>query len=185
MLRTFLFTLFIGGASLCQADTLFINAGGGPQASGDQTHLTGGIDYEFWQHDRSARQAFTIGVSYTYLHSDEGPNKKLHAVSIYPQLTLTPVKKNFFDQWLPENSTPYFFVRALGPTYISEPTIGEREQHNHFTFQAGFGVGVKFKSSSGSERDLRIAWKHFSNANLYSDNDGIDVPLVLSFGMKF
>ena len=177
--------LLLATSQVSFADTLFIHGGGGPQASGNQNHLTAGLDYEFWHHDRSARQAFTIGVSYTYLHSDEGPNKELHAISIYPQLTLTPVDKNQFSRWLPENSTPYFFVRALGPTYISEPTIGERKQHNHFTFQAGFGVGVKFKSSRGHDRDLRVAWKHYSNANLYSENQGIDIPLVLSFGMKF
>ena len=167
------------------ANSLFINIGGGPQVSGDQTHLSGGIDYEFWQHQRSARQMFTIGASYTYLQSNQGPNQKLHAVSIYPQLTLTPANNPPFTGWLPEGSTPYFFVRALGPTFISEATIGEREQHNHFTFQAGFGVGVKFTSARGAEHDLRLAWKHFSNANLYSTNDGIDIPIVLSFGMSF
>ena len=183
MPRALLCFLFLSGSTY--ADSLFINVGGGPQVSGSETYLSGGVDYEFWRHERSKRSAFTLGVSYTHLHSNRGPNKKLHAFSLYPQLVLTPVDKNRFQRWLPENSTPYFFVRALGPTYISEPTIGEREQHNHFTFQAGFGVGLKIQNNRGYEWDARLAWRHFSNANLYDDNDGIDIPVVISVGASF
>jgi hypothetical protein len=92
-------------------------------------------------------------------------------------LTLRPVRQSLAGY--------YFFVRALGPTYISSNTLGERKQDNHFAFQAQIGFGYEKKMASGSTMLLQLSWKHFSNANLFSDNDGIDIPFVLSMGIRF
>ncbi len=32
---------------------------------------------------------------------------------------------------------------------------------------------------------IALSWKHFSNADLFDDNDGIDLPVVLNVGIKF
>ncbi len=32
---------------------------------------------------------------------------------------------------------------------------------------------------------LQVSFKHFSNANWFSDNDGIDIPFVLTFGYSY
>ena len=168
----------------------FFTVGGGPQPNGHQSHRTVGVDMEVWQFKRTPRQEISIGVSYTYLSSSRGPQDVLHALSLYPQLTLLPLGRNFLDstligQYFPRDAVPYFFVRALGPSYISENTLGSREQDNHFAFQALFGVGLRFSGPRGGKRYVAVSWKHFSNANIFSDNDGIDIPVVLSFGAKF
>lgn len=173
---------------LVLSDSLvMLSLGGGPQPSGHQSHRTAGIDVDVWQYQRSARQQLSIGMGYTYLHSSRGPEDELHIVSVYPQLTLTPASGDFLLRglrpWLPAASVPYFFVRALGPSYMSRDSIGRREQR-HVTLQAMFGLGVHWPSASGRQHHLTLSWKHFSNANLFADNDGIDIPLVLSFGMR-
>lgn len=162
-----------------------LTLGVGPQVGADQTNRTIGVDINVLQFERSPRQQLSLGLSYTYLESSRGPNKRLHAWSVYPQLMLIPKDSGWARSWLPESAEPYFFVRALGPSYLSDNSLGERQQDNHFAFQAQLGVGVTFAGSNGSERRLSISWKHFSNANLFSDNDGIDVPLVLSYGFRF
>lgn len=162
----------------------FVSLGGGPQGASDQSHRSLGVDLNVYQHQGTVRREISIGVGYTYINSNSGGNHVLHAVSVYPQLQLTPVDKTRFTRFLPEGAEPYFLVRFLAPSYMSERSLGNRQQENHFTFQAGFGVGFRIAGGSGRDQHLTLMWKHFSNANLYDENDGIDVPLVLSFGMR-
>ncbi len=52
-------------------------------------------------------------------------------------------------------------------------------------FQAQIGVGATIRTRNHAEVIISLSWKHFSNANLYDDNDGIDFPIVLNFGIRF
>ncbi|MCZ6657332.1 MAG: acyloxyacyl hydrolase [Gammaproteobacteria bacterium] len=176
--------LLLAMASPSAANELVLSMGGGQQLDSDQENKTIGLDYAFYEFKRSARQTLTVGVSYTYLETNFGSNEDLYAISVYPQLALFPDTTSWVSRHVPDGTTPYFFVRALGPTYISEKRFGEREQSEHFTFQAQVGVGVRFDTRSGREGSLSISWKHFSNANLFPDNDGFDLPIVVSFGLR-
>ena len=79
------------------ADEFFFNFGGGPQLGSDQNsdesgqvNHTVGIDYSFYRHDRTARSSILIGMSYTYMGTNSTEFGRIHAVSIYPQLSLYP-----------------------------------------------------------------------------------------------
>ena len=161
----------------------FINVGGGPQGESDQSHRSAGLDLNLYQYKRTPRQEISVGVGYTYLHANGAGNRVVHGVSIYPQLKLTPADKRPFQRYLPAGAEPYFLVRFLGPSYLSERQLGDRKQGRNFTFQAGVGVGFSVPQSNNRDLHFTLMWKHFSNANLYDDNDGIDVPVVVSFGM--
>lgn len=181
--------------SLCGpalADELFFNFGGGPQLGSDrntdetgQVNHTVGIDYSFFRNDRSERSSILVGMSYTYMGANSTEFDRIHAVSIYPQLSLYPTQTSWVRSLLPGDSEPYFFVRALGPSYISANRLGSRQQANNFAFQAQIGVGVNMFFAEGRHATIAFAWKHFSNANLFSENDGIDLPVVLSVGIRF
>jgi hypothetical protein len=177
-------SLVLAGPALGSDLIGFVNLGGGPQGASEQSHRSLGLDLNVYQHQRTPRQEISIAVGYTYINSNSGGNHVLHAVSVYPQLRLTPVDATQFKRFLPNGAEPYFLVRFLGPSYISERSLGNRMQENHFTFQAGVGVGFQIAGSGGRDRHLTLMWKHFSNANLFDENDGIDVPVVLSFGMR-
>jgi hypothetical protein len=170
-----LFCVMQGSAS--RADDVLVSAGGGPQLGADQDNQQVGIDYTFYEFKRTSRTSLSLGVGYTYLKTDAQINRRIHAVTVYPELTLTPLSSSL--------SGYYAFVRALGPSYLSENMLGSRRQDNHFAFQAQIGVGYEF--SLGDDRSLlaQLSLKHFSNANLFENNDGIDIPLVLNIGIRY
>jgi len=174
------------------ADELHVNYGGGTQPGSDSSSGRGhsvntmaGFDYSFFRHDRSSRTSFIIGVSYTYLAVNSDEFDHIHAYSIYPQFSMYPTPKSWVHSIVPENSEPYFYVRFLGPSYISANRLGSRHQDKNFSFQAQVGVGASFPMKNDKRAMFSVSWKHFSNANLYSDNDGIDIPIVLNFGIEF
>jgi len=167
------------------ADELILTFGGGNQPNSEQENKTAGLDINFFEYRRSDRQTINIGLSYTQLKTNFDTGRKLWAISIYPQLTLFPSEDSWLSNLALKATTPYFFVRALGPTYLNNNTLGDREQSRNFTFQAQVGLGVLFKTKSSKENFLFLSWKHFSNANLFSENDGFDFPVVIGFGLKF
>lgn len=157
------------------ADELWVSAGFGHQVGARQENWGGGLDWEFWRHARSGRQFLSLGVGYTHLRTDATGHTELRAFSVYPQLTLLSAAR--VRQW-----QPYFFVRALGPTFIDGKQFGEREQAEHFLFQAQVGVGL---IAPGDDWLVAASYKHFSNADLFSPNDGIDLPFVLTLGRRW
>ncbi|GGB07877.1 acyloxyacyl hydrolase [Agarivorans gilvus] len=173
-----LLMLLLSGSSLAASleHALMVNLGYGPQPSGhvSQRNFTSGVDLEFYRFQRSPRQWLSLGLSYSYLASDTEQHRSLHALSLYPQLTLLGEQ---YQQW-----QPWFFVRALGPTYLSEKQLGSRQQAKHFAFQAQVGIGA---THLASQWQVALSYKHFSNANLDSPNDGFDIPLVFNFGKRF
>lgn len=117
--------------------------------------------------------------------SDSMTYDNMYAVSIYPQLSLFPGDDSKINSIMPEWAEPFFFVRALAPSYISANRLGDRQQANNFSFQAQIGIGVTIRRSDKTEAIIALSWKHFSNARMFEDNDGIDLPLVLNFGLRF
>lgn len=163
-------------SSNVRADDLIwlVNAGGGQQSNSDQNNRMAGADLIFYQHARSERQEIVIGVGYTDIHTNAAFNEHVQAVSVFPQLNLYG-KGN-------DSVRPVFFVRALGPTWLSKRNLGDREQGSNFAFQAQIGAGLWF----GKDKDwlVSLSYKHFSNAGLASPNEAFDVPVLLTLGYK-
>ncbi|WP_411992560.1 acyloxyacyl hydrolase [Agarivorans sp. DSG3-1] len=176
LLHAVLLLLSFSVTAANQTNLLSVNVGYGPQPSADvnQRNYTVGLDYEFYRYKRSAKQWLSLGVGYSYVGTDYEHNRSLHAVSVYPQLTLLAEPYGEFQPW--------FFVRALAPTYLSEKSLGTRNQAKHFAFQAQVGAGVNHLPTNWM---FALSYKHFSNANLYQPNDGIDIPLVINLGKRF
>jgi len=182
-LLTAVFLLICFSTSIL-ANDLILTLGGGKQPDSNQKNKTAGLDFNFFEYIRSNKQTVNIGVSYTQLETNFNTDKKLWAISIYPQLTLFPSENSWLSKRALKTTTPYFFVRALGPTYLSNNTLGDRKQSKKLTFQAQVGFGVLFKRKSSKENFLFVSWKHFSNANFFSENEGFDFPIVIGFGLK-
>ena len=166
------------------AAELSLTLGGGQRVNSAQGNQTLGVDYSFFEHRRSERQTIDVGVSYTYMRTDAGSGDEMYAISIYPQLTLHPKAGGWIHERLPEAMSAFFFVRALGPSYLSNRKLGRREQSEHFGFQAQVGVGMRFTLGSERRGAVSLSWKHFSNANLFPENESFDFPIVLSLGLR-
>lgn len=173
-----LYSFVIMACSSAMADELLLSAGAGKQISANQDNELLALDYNFHSIERSARSTLSFGLSYTSLTTNTAiGNDKVEIYSLYPQLTLYPTKDSMQNM--------FFFVRALGPSYLSHNQFGERQQDHHFTFQAQVGIGYEKKIDTQQSMIFQLSWKHFSNANLFSDNDGIDIPLVFTLGIKY
>ncbi|MGL6314274.1 acyloxyacyl hydrolase [Vibrio sp. WXL103] len=158
-----------------QAGEVIFGFGGGPQFGSDDTHIAGFIDAIVYDYQRSERQLLSIGASVTHATTNSAQgDSSFTAISIFPELKL------FSQLW---DKEVFFQVRALGPSYISTDTFGSREQAMQFAFQAQVGGGIYLDSQRHYQ--LRVQYRHFSNANLKQPNDGIDFPLMLSFGVQF
>lgn len=169
-------TLFITNSAY--ADEWFISMGGGDQLHEEnQSNHSIGIDYSFAKWKRSYRQFMYFGVSATAMQSDTDDYDEMYALSIYPQLTLFAEQQSY--------GHPFFFVRALGPSYLSENRLGKRQQAYHFAFQAQVGVGLYIPLDEKQNLLASISFKHFSNANIFSENDGIDLPVMLNIGLAY
>lgn len=160
-----------------QADELILSAGGGPQYDSQQHNYSYGLDYSFMRIKRSYRQDFLLGLSFTHVGANAANDTGFSAISIYPQINLYPRAQTW--------GQPYFFVRALGPSYISRNRLGDRQQAKNFAFQAQFGIGAYLKYREKEQGIITLSFKHFSNANIFKDNDGIDLPFTISVGMRF
>ena len=180
--RLFPYLLLCGPA---QADEFAVFLGSGPQAGSDQRNEVIGFEYSFYTWERSERQQLQVGVAYASYETNAGGNSQLRVLSVFPQLTFYPPKSSRLALAMPNGVLPYFYTRMLGPAYISESSLGERNQANNFAFHAQIGAGFLFTSESGRQVVTHVSWRHLSNANLFSPNDGIDVPFVLTFGVRF
>jgi len=76
--------------------------------------------------------------------------------------------------WLPMRLD---FEIGVGPALMEQTSIGNRVKSTHFQFSDHFGIGV-----SGMDRDWRLgfAFRHVSNLNLISPNNGVNF-----FGASF
>lgn len=163
-------------AQVIQDADLWLYAGGGKQLHTDeQDNRVVGIDVNLWHHPYSDIQTWSLGAGVSKLTADHGDIRELTAVSIYPQLTLKlPVTR-----WV----KPFFFVRALGPTYLSEQGLGERKQAYFWAFQSQVGVGA-YLGDTGTWT-ANVSFRHYSNAGTGKPNEGIDTLMVLTLGHRF
>lgn len=173
-----LLSLWLLSAGEAHADKWLLSVSGGREPGVDQDNFMAAIDYEFAERPRSQRSALSFGVSYANIRNNaaEGAGEA-HVLTLYPQLTLYPVRESMRNT--------YFFVRALGPGYLSENHFGHLQQSNNFTFLAQVGVGYRMPLDGASSLLWQLSWRHYSNAGLFSANDGIDFPVTLSVGMRY
>ena len=182
-LRRILSLLMLSGliaSSLLHADnfalhSLVLNAGGGKQFDAAQDNSLVALDVEWWAWERSPRQTLSIGSSVAQWRTNAGPGARVvNVVSIYPQLTL----------YYPESFTlgqAFFQVRALGPSWISENSLGYRQQSRHFAFNARLAAGIV----TPNDWIISLSYQHISNAGWSRTNDGWDSPINLAIGRRF
>ncbi|WP_176819181.1 acyloxyacyl hydrolase [Ferrimonas sediminum] len=172
---TLLLLFFWAPLAAAAVPSLWLGGGYGPQP-GDhqQSNSAVSLDWVPYHYARSNRQWLSIGASAARLraHGQQG-NEALWALSLFPQLTLNG------PHW--GNQQTFFQVRALGPTYLSETSLGSRHQASHFALQAQILAGIHF--GQRQQHAVAIAYRHYSNANLNQPNDGLDVSFMLTVGL--
>jgi len=78
---------------------------------------------------------------------------------------------------------PYITWSIAAPTLISRRIYSQANLGEHFLFQDFLGIGAQIGTRHVFDISLKLY--HYSNGDLFSHNDGFDVPSVLSIGTVF
>lgn len=111
-----------------------------------------------------------VGASMTYFNSYEGSD--VIGLSVFPVLR--------FYLWRPKAFDFYTNYSVIGPAYVSKKNIDGILTGPRITYQDFMGIGLFFGAKRQYNADLKIM--HFSNGNIFTNNDGVAIPLVFSFG---
>lgn len=117
--------------------------------------LDWGLQAGFWKTDRDGTNFFTL--------------------SAYPMMRFHTIRSKKTDFYLEYS--------VAGPSFISKTKLDGLHTGQKFTFLDQMGMGVFTGKQKNLNLGLRIA--HFSNGNLFPDNDGVMVPLTFNLGYSF
>ncbi|MCF8039863.1 MAG: acyloxyacyl hydrolase [Desulfohalobiaceae bacterium] len=93
----------------------------------------------------------------------------------FANVSLVPLAIYTFDKVF-SGWRPYVEI-GVGPGLVSDTVVEDRELGSNLLFMDKFGAGVIF--GDDSQYRLGIRYHHMSNADLASQNDGIDLGLLL------
>lgn len=140
---------------------------------GGAAHLKRGVSVHYQRNIFHARKVFSLdwaaGMGYWKSRKKED---EFLTVSLYPVLRFTALRSPKTDL--------FFEYTVAGPTFISKTIIDNERTGRHFTFYDAMGIGIFTGKKKNLNAGLRIA--HFSNGNIFPQNDGVKVPLTFSFG---
>lgn len=115
-----------------------------------------------------------LGASYGYWVSSQYA-QSFSTVTFFPEIKIW--------LWRSSRADLYFTYSLAGPTLISRYEIDKHLTGTNFTFQDFLGVGVFLGKKKHFNLNLQLM--HFSNGNLFPDNPGVDVPLMVGIGYAF
>ena len=132
-----------------------------------------GIGLHYQRNIFRARKVFSLdwGTGISYWKSKELKDH-FFTLSVYPVLRFTAIRSDKKDL--------FFEYTVAGPTFISKTIIDNENTGKHFTFYDAMGIGMFTGKEKRLNAGLRIA--HFSNGNIFPNNNGVKVPLTFSLG---
>jgi hypothetical protein len=101
--------------------------------------------------------------------------ERFETASVYPALRIPMIRTNPVEL--------YFSYSLAGPSLITRTNIDGQDTGKKFTFQDYMSVGYYLGRKRRLTGEIRIA--HYSNANLFTQNPGITIPLGFYFGTSF
>lgn len=113
------------------------------------------------------RHNLGINLELAYHYWQDYTPRDNHGVSLIPVLSYQYSLESF----------SLYFEGGIGITYIDSEHYLDRSLGSHWQFEDKLGAGVILQK----HHKLGIAFNHYSNANLASENDGFNV-VGLSYG---
>ena len=121
-----------------------------------------GINASAWQ---------TTGINGNTTNGEES----FFTLSLFPVFRLNFLQTKLFDA--------YFYYTVAAPTFISKKIIDGYDTGEKFTFMDNMGAGIFFGEDRRYNAELKIG--HYSNGNIFPNNDAVKVPLSLNLGYAF
>ena len=148
---------------------------------GGEAEVYQGVSLSYQQNIYHTAKVFSLdwGISSSYWQSKgfgsglSNPNKQdFFTISVFPVIRFTLLHTKPLDA--------YFYYSIAGPTYISRTIIDSENTGKHFTFQDNMGAGIHFGKNRNYNAELMIG--HYSNGNVFPNNDAVKVPLTFKIG---
>lgn len=154
----------------------FVSKGAIPIFWSGEAQIKQGISFNYQRNLFHTRKVFSLdwGAGFSYWKS-KVHNDEFYTISLYPVLRFTALRLPSVDI--------YFNYSVAGPTFISKTLIDEKHTGKRFTFQDFMGMGIFAGKKRTMNAEIRIA--HYSNGNIYPQNDGVMIPLTFSLGFSF
>lgn len=141
-----------------------------------KAEIESGISLQFQRNVFHGRRIFSIdiGSAAAFWQSRE-TKQQFFTLAIFPVFRFTFMRTKTLDA--------YLNYSIAGPAFISASNIDGYATGPHFTFQDYVGVGSFFGKARKLNAEIRIG--HYSNGNLYAENDGVEIPLTFNVGYTF
>jgi opacity protein-like surface antigen len=140
---------------------------------GGDAQVESGVALQYQRNIFHTRKVFSLdwGANICYWKSNkEGIN--FYTLSLFPLFRFTLIRTKPVDFYLDYS--------VAGPSYISRIEIDSLEIGKRFTFQDFMGIGSYFGKKRNMNAEVRIA--HYSNGNLFPQNEGVMIPLTFNVG---
>jgi len=124
--------------------------------------LDWGINASMWQ---------TTGIH----GNTTGPEERFFTFSLFPVFRLNFLQTKLFDA--------YFYYTVAAPTFISKKIIDGYNTGEKFTFMDNMGAGIFFGEDRRYNAELKIG--HYSNGNIFPNNEAVKIPLSFNLGYVF
>jgi hypothetical protein len=143
---------------------------------GGDVEVEKGISLHYQRNIFHGRKVFSLdwGASFSYWKS-RIKKEGFYTISLFPLVRFTAFHFKKADL--------YFNYSVAGPTFISKVKIDDIETGKNFTFQDFMGMGMYAGKQRKINAEIRIA--HYSNGDLFPDNNGVKVPLTFNIGYTF
>lgn len=142
----------------------------------------------FWGGDAQIKQGFSLSYQRNIFHA-----RKVFAMdwAVHTGFwTSRNKKESFFTaslnpvfrfSFLRTKTADLFFEYSVaGPAFISKTKVDNVPLGRRFTFHDFMGIGMFAGKNKKLHTGIRIA--HYSNGNIFPQNDGVMVPLTLNLG---
>lgn len=151
----------------------FVSKGAIPIFWGGDAHIKKGVSVSYQRNIFHARKVFAmdwaVGLG---LWQSRDNRENVFTASFNPVLRFNAIRTKPLDL--------FFEYSVAGPTFISHTRIDNVPLGRKFTFHDFMGMGVFAGKTRKLHAGLRIA--HYSNGNLFPQNDGVKIPLTFNFG---
>lgn len=154
----------------------FVSEGKIPIFWGGDAEVEKGVSLHYQRNIFHGRKLFSLdwGTSLSFWKS-KNKNDQFYTFSVFPLFRFTFLRTRPADL--------YFYYSVAGPTFISKTTIDSVNTGKHFTFQDLMGIGTFAGKNRHINAEVRIG--HYSNGNIFPNNDGVKIPLTFNLGYSF
>jgi len=143
---------------------------------GGDAQVESGLELQYQRNVFHTKKVFSLdwGVNVSYWKSNK-ERSEFYTVSLFPVFRFTLIRTKPVDF--------YLNYSVAGPSYISRIEVDSLAIGKRFTFQDFMGIGSYFGKKRNMNVEVRIS--HYSNGNLFPQNEGVMIPLTFNVGWSW